>query len=405
MTKYGRSPWIDRFPASRVPSYPKYRGQADTDVAVIGGGLTGCLAAYAFAAAGIGVVLLESDRMGRGTTAMSDGRISDDPGARFVDVEGVMGMRAARHGWQAWRRASLDFLALARRLNLKCDLEPHGMLSLASTPEDTATLKKEQKSRRAAGLDASMVTGAQIFSEAAITSPAALKSKDGATIDPYRAALGIAAAAVERGALVFEHSTVLRTTFNRKIAVVHTTGGTIKVRRVVVATGTPTALFKSLRRHFWFKSSYLVLTERVSANMRRGLGKRSAVVRDSATPPHIIRWVDDDRLLIAGADAETVPPRLRDKTIVQRTGQLMYELSTVYPDISGLQPAYGWEAPYALTAEGLPYLGAHRNFPHHVFAFGDASHSLTGSYLASRIFLRNFLDEADAADEAFAFTR
>ena len=122
-------------------------------------------------------------------------------------------------------------------------------------------------------------------------------------------------------------------------------------------------------------------------------------------PPHIIRWVDDDRLLITGADADTVVPRLLGKTIVQRTGQLMYELSTIYPDISGLQPAYGWEAPYALTAEGLPYPGAHRNFPHHVFAFGDASHCLTGSYLASRIFLRNFLDEAEPADEAFAFTR
>ena len=36
-----------------------------------------------------------------------------------------------------------------------------------------------------------------------------------------------------------------------------------------------------------------------------------------------------------------VPPRQRDKVVVQRTGQLMYELSTMYPDISGIQPALG----------------------------------------------------------------
>jgi glycine/D-amino acid oxidase-like deaminating enzyme len=279
------------------------------------------------------------------------------------------------------------------------------MLSVAATAEDTARIKKEQKSRRAAGLDASMVTGAFVSNEAGLVASAALKSKDGATIDPYRAALGVAAAAAGRGARLFERSPVLRTTFNRKIAVVHTSAGTLKVRRVIVATGTPTALFKSLRRHFWFKSSYLVLTDRVPAKIRQGLGKRNMVLRDSAVPPHIIRWVDGDRLLVTGADAVTGVPRLRDKMIVQRTGQLMYELSTIYPDISGLAPGYGWEAPYALTAEGLPYLGAHRNFPHHLFAFGDASHSLTGSYLASRIFLRDFLDEAEAADEAFAFTR
>ena len=83
----------------------------------------------------------------------------------------------------------------------------------------------------------------------------------------------------------------------------------------------------------------------------------------------------------------------------------MYELSTLYPEISGIAPEYGWDAPYARTADGLPYVGPHRNFPHHLFAFADSSHSLTGSYLASRILLRHFLDEIDPADEGFGFAR
>ena len=287
MTKYGRSPWIDRFPSSRVPAYPKYRGRTSADVAVIGGGLTGCLTAYAFAAAGIDVVLLEEDRVGRGATAMSDGRIAGDPGVGFADVERVMGLRDARHGWQSWRRASLDFVALLRRLNVKCDLVPRGTLQIASTADAALALRKEQKSRRGASMEASVVNGAAVSSEVAISALAALRSKDGATIDPYRAALGVASAAVARGARIFENSPVVRTTFNRKIAFVHTRAGSITVRRVVVATGTPTALFKSLRRHFWFKSSYLVLTDPVPAKVRRNLGKRVMVVRDSAIPPHV----------------------------------------------------------------------------------------------------------------------
>ena len=115
--------------------------------------------------------------------------------------------------------------------------------------------------------------------------------------------------------------------------------------------------------------------------------------------------MEDDRLLIVGADSAYVPPRLRDKTMVQRTGQLMYELSTVYPEISGILPEYGWDQPYALTAEGVPYLGPHRNFPHHLFAFGDASHGVTAAYLASRVLLRHHTGETDAADEAFGFNR
>jgi glycine/D-amino acid oxidase-like deaminating enzyme len=66
-------------------------------------------------------------------------------------------------------------------------------------------------------------------------------------------------------------------------------------------------------------------------------------------------------------------------------------------------PAYGWSAAYARTEDGLPFIGAHRNFPYHLFAFADSSHSVTGSYLASRILLREHLGEPDAADAAFAF--
>jgi glycine/D-amino acid oxidase-like deaminating enzyme len=83
----------------------------------------------------------------------------------------------------------------------------------------------------------------------------------------------------------------------------------------------------------------------------------------------------------------------------------MYELSTLYPDISGILPDYGWDAPYARTSDGLPYIGPHRNFPHHLFAFGDSSHTITGAYLASRILLRHHLDEPAAADRHFGFTR
>ena len=404
MTKYGRSPWVDTFPRSRVPSYPRQRGQLDVDVVIIGGGMTGCASAYAFASAGIKVALLEAEVIGRGSTGACTGWIGDDPGPNFVDVERAMGARAARRAWQAWRRAALDFSALVRRLDLKCHLQPRTAVTIDAAPEQTLRLKKEQAARRAAGFDAPLLSSRVVAAEVAIPA-AAMRTRDGATLDPYRAVLGLAASARERGALLFERSPARRTTFSRRSAVVHTSDGTIRTARIIVATGVPTALFKSLQRHFWFKSSYSALTVPLPAKIRQQLGKRSTVVRDFNVPPHLVRWVDDDRVLVTGADREIVPERLREKTIVQRTGQLMYELSTMYPEISGIPPAYGWDAPYAQTAEGLPYIGPHRNYPHHLFAFGDASPSVTSAYLASRIFLRHYMDDPDPADDCFAFTR
>jgi glycine/D-amino acid oxidase-like deaminating enzyme len=405
MTKYGRSPWVDRFPKSRIPSYPRHRGSMDIEAVIVGGGLTGCATAYAFAVAGVKVMLLEAGQIGRANTASDAGWIADDPGVPLADLEKSLGVRDARRAWQAWRRAALDFATLLRRLDVKCSLEARESLTVAATPDHVARLKRELKARRDAGLDAPMLNAKSIRTETALDASLAMRGKDGATIDPYRACVGLADAAAKRGVAMFERSPVTRITFNRKTADVWTAGGKIRARRVVIATAMPTPLFKALARHFWFKSTYSVLTAPVPARLRKTLGSRDAVMRDLAEPPHIIRWIDDDRLLVTGADAETVAPRLRDKTIVQRTGQLMYELSTMYPDISGLQPEYGWAADYSRTAHGVPYIGQHRNYPHHLFVFGDSSHSVTGSYLASRMLLRQHFGEMDPLDEAFSFNR
>jgi glycine/D-amino acid oxidase-like deaminating enzyme len=405
MIHYGRAPFLDRFPRSRVPSYPRHKGPLSSDVVVVGGGLTGCAAAYAFAAAGIQVTLVEAGRIGQGATGAVAGWISEDPGVGFVELEKLMGVRLARHAFQAWRRAALDFAALLRRLDIQCHLESHSALTVALSPEQIARLKKEQRARLDAGLEAPALNARAVGGEVALGGAFGLRGREGATIDPYRACLGLAKAAAERGARIYEQSPMKRITFNRKTADVHTIGGAIRTQRVVVATSIPSGVFQSLARHFWFRTNYLALTEPVPAKLRRELGKRATVVRDSADPPHIVRWLDDERLLVAGADTEVPQARLKDKVIVQRTGQLMYELSVLYPEISGLQPAYGWSVEYARTAEGLPYFGPHRNFPHQLFAFGDSSHSVTGAYLASRILLRNHLGEIEPSDQAFEFTR
>jgi glycine/D-amino acid oxidase-like deaminating enzyme len=286
-----------------------------------------------------------------------------------------------------------------------CHLEPRGALHVATSQDQAARLKREQKARRDAGLEAPLLPGRIVASEAGIAAVAAIRSREGATLDPYRAAIGLAAAAEERGARLFERSPATRIRFTRRTVDVETADGTLHANRVVVATGVPTTLFKSLVRHFWFRDSFLALTEPVPAKVRRQLGQRASVLRDSATPPHLVRWVDDERLLVAGADKDAVPEKLREKTIVQRTGQLMYELSMLYPDISGVMPAHGWHLTYAATADGLPFIGPHRNHPHHLFAFGGATHSVTGAYLTSRILLRHHLDELDRADEVFGFAR
>ncbi|MFN7916187.1 MAG: FAD-binding oxidoreductase [Vicinamibacterales bacterium] len=403
---YGRSPWVGQFPKSRLPAFPRLKGHATAEVVVIGGGLTGCATAYAFAAAGVDVVLLEAERLGQGPSGSSAGWITDTPTVPFAVSDAALGRRAAKQAWQAWRRAALDLGALVRRRGLSSRFDRRPSLTFARTADAADMLRREHRLRTSAALDLQLLPARAASAIAGCPAMAGVRTTQSALVDPYRLTLAFAAAAVSRGARIFERTAVTRTSSTRDEATAAVgRAATIRASRLVVTTTAPGTLFPALDRHLPLATAFHVLTEPVPAAIRPVLGRRDCLLRDDADPPHRIAWIDDERLLVSGADGGVVPATRRHATLVQRTGQLMYELSTIYPDISGLQPAAGWDQPYATTATGLPLVGPHRHYPRHLFAFGTVGASLTGAGLASRLLVRHYRQETDAADLAFAFGR
>jgi glycine/D-amino acid oxidase-like deaminating enzyme len=185
-----------------------------------------------------------------------------------------------------------------------------------------------------------------------------------------------------------------------------TTGdSTIRAEAVIVATAAPLADLRALRRHLKPQQSYAVVTEPLPAAMRRETGSRSTSLRDSVVPPHFLRWLRDDRIIFSGGDQPPVPARLQDKALVQRTWELMYELSLLYPAISGLQPEWSWHFTHYETVDRLPFVGLHRNFPRHLFAIEGARHGAAFAWLAARILLRHYQGEPVKGDEFFGFSR
>jgi glycine/D-amino acid oxidase-like deaminating enzyme len=396
--------FLDSFPRNRRPDFPRHRGEFRTGVAIIGGGLTGCACAAAFAAAGVDVILLEADRVGAGATAASAGLLRQDFDASFHATAADHGVKTARHVWQGFRRASLDFVATLRRLGIRADLARQDVAVFARDGTEPARqLPREYKARRDSGLECSWLSARTMSHETGIAA-GAIRTK-GDALDPYRACIGLAAAAASRGARIHERTAVRRVRAGRKAVEITTEGGVITADAVIMATGGLLDDVRALRRHFAPAESYAVVTESLPATVRREVGKRAAALRDSGSPPHVLRWLKDDRVLFSGADQAPVPLRLRDRTLVQRANQLMYELTTLYPAISGLQPEWGWDFTHYGSPDGLPVVGPHRNFPRHLFALGQGRHGAGTAWLAARLLLREFLGEPAKGDELFGFVR
>lgn len=397
--------WLDRLPRKRHPEYPRLIGEEDTQAVVVGGGLTGCACACALATAGVRVVLLEAEAVGAGATARSPGIVRQGFDASFERTARAHGLRTARAMWQGFRRTSLDFATALRRLQIKCDLLPVDLLRISLAGDEAARLlRREYQSRRDAGLEASWMVPQAVLREAAMVSGGAIRSR-AFEIDPYRAALGLASAASRRKARVFEGSPVTRIRSRRTGLEIQTPEGIVTTEAVIIATRARLPDLRALRRHLRAEHRYGVVTEPLPAAVARQAGPRSAAIEDDAAPPHLVRWMKDRRVLITGADQPAVPPRAQPQTLVQRTGQLMYELSVLYPPISGTRAAWSWHSEQDTTPDGLPCIGPHRNFPRHFFALGGGRHGEAVAWLAARLATRWFLDKPGKGDEAFGFAR
>lgn len=397
--------FLDTFPRTRRPDYSRYRGDRRARVAIVGGGLTGCACAAAFASAGVDTILLEADRIGAGATAASAGMLRQDLDASFAESVQQHGLRAARHVWQGFRRASLDFGAALRRLEIRAELAPQDLIVFTRDGADAAKrLQREYHARRAAAVDATWLTSRAIAAEASVAAHGGIRTK-GDVIDPYRAALGLAAAAAHRGAAIHEGSAVRRIRARKKFVEIASGTGTITADTVVIATGALIDDLGALRRHFAPVQSFMVVTERMPAAVRREVGRRSAALRDTARDSHLLRWLKEDRVLFSGADQTPVGSRQRDRALVQHANELMYQLTTLYPAISGLQPEWGWDLVSYGSPDGLPVIGPHRNFPRHLFALGQGHHGAGVAWLAARVLLRAFLREPAKGDEYFGFAR
>jgi len=402
-TRYGTVYWLDRFSASKRPAYPRHRGNLNTDVAIVGGGAIGCATAYVLAAAGIHVTLFEQGRIAQSQAAASTGAVLLNPEPDFHKLAKQHGVRDARAIYQISRRGSLEYIAALRRLRIECGLQARDAIHFASTPEGIERLTKEYKARRDAGLEAAGLKGPGLFRHMG-TSGFGIITRGNASVDPYRATVGLARAAAARGAAVFERSKVLRIRPLRRGVEITTDGGMVTASKVVLASGYPTDDFKPLRRRFSRCDGYVVLTPDLPAAVRREMTPPGYILRDTSSPDHWLHWTGN-RVLFAGADQSSVPGRAKQQAIIQRTGQLMYELSVLRPAISGLMPEYSWDVEYSRTIDGVPYYGPHRNYPHHYFAFGGGPGGLGLSFAAARIILRHHQGRPEKADESFSFTR
>jgi len=101
------------------------------DCVVVGGGITGALAGYHLAEAGVDAVILDRRDIGTGSTSGSTGLLQYEVDVPLRELIHKVGKQAANRSYLLCREAIGKLAGLAARHHIRCGFESRPSLQLA----------------------------------------------------------------------------------------------------------------------------------------------------------------------------------------------------------------------------------------------------------------------------------
>jgi glycine/D-amino acid oxidase-like deaminating enzyme len=360
---------------------PPLAGDARAEVAIVGGGLTGLSTALALRRAGVDAVVLEREFCGFGASGRNAGHLTPTIGKDLPTLLMLYGqerttaiVRFADHCVQRTER-------LIAELGIDCDYAPSGNVMAVVHPKQEKRLRRaaeiagrvganvrflERDEMRARGLPAAFLCGAL---EGA-----------GGTLDPGKLVLGLRRAALAAGVRIHEGTRVTRIERGAE-PVLHTTGGTLRAERVVMASNAWTREIGAPGGRILPLYVTLFETEPLSDAQLAALGGWRG--REGIYSAHEILEsyrLTARRTIIGGSKAPRYHwgarpgaqggPDAHCQTVIARA------FRERFPALASLPIARYWGGWIAMTLSFLPSIGAHARGGRHWHALGYNGHGI-----------------------------
>jgi glycine/D-amino acid oxidase-like deaminating enzyme len=369
----------------------------ETEVLVVGAGITGAFVAQALAAEGMDVAVVDRRGPACGSTAASTALVQYEIDVPLTMLSARIGLDRAR---RAWRRSRLAVDALAGVLrSVGCaDMVQRDTLYLAGNVLDPEALRQESAARRAVGLETSFLGQAQLRSRFGIRARGALMTYGNLAIDPRKATLSLLADAVANRARIFAPADIVGVEARQRHVTARTkTGEAIKARHLVFATGYEMPKAVPGRGH------KIISTWAFATRPQRSrLWPGEVMIWEAADPYLYIRTTSDGRVICGGEDEEFSDAERRDALIERKTRTLERKLARVLPGIDA-RADLAWAGSFGNSSTGLPTIGKVPGMPNCWAALGYGGNGTTYSRIAAEIIRGALCGRPDADADLYDF--
>jgi glycine/D-amino acid oxidase-like deaminating enzyme/nitrite reductase/ring-hydroxylating ferredoxin subunit len=349
--------------------YPVLETDLDVDVAVVGGGLTGLVAAWHLVEAGRRVAVVEERRIAFGETGHTTAHLTALVDTRYARIERWFGAEAARLVARSNIEA-IDWIErTARVLGIECDFERVPAYLYSERASDLDSIRQELDAARDAGLDVSFSHDVPI----PFPTAGGMRIEAQAQFHPRRFLLPLAERIAGRGSWILESTRVTGVTEGEP-CVVETTGGTIRARDVIVAAHVPSVNRAALITKLAAYRTYAI-------GVRGGRPLTRALFWDTDDPYHytrVQRTRDGEVILVGGEDHKT-----GTEIETLRRFEALADWAEARFDV--LRVDFRWSGQIIEPVDGLPYIGRNAASTHVYVATGYSGNGMTWGTAAGRL--------------------
>jgi glycine/D-amino acid oxidase-like deaminating enzyme len=375
-------------------------GDADCEVAVLGGGITGALVAYFLTRAGISTLLLDKRDFGAGSTAASTGLLQYEVDVPLVDLIRKVGTAHAVHAYRRGLQAIDEIEAIVEDLGDDCGFARRSTLYFASSPADLPALTMEYDCRKEFGFQVSFLKRQELNPWCSIDAPGAMYSLGDGQIDPYRITRRLLERGRDQGLRAFSKTAVRAIDRKDGGIVLQTDTGRVRADAVVFASGYESHRYLS-EDVGSLHTTYALATEPLASSEGWPDG---CLIWETARPYFYARQTDDGRAIIGGEDTPFSDDHERQSLMEQKAAKLAARFKTLFPRIEAT-PAYAWAGTFGETRDGLAYIGNPSGREREYFALGYGGNGITFSMIAARVITDLFLKRPNEDAAVFRFGR
>jgi glycine/D-amino acid oxidase-like deaminating enzyme len=390
----GRTVWE----AGGLPLLPRseLRGDIETDVLIVGAGITGAIAADVLTQAGLTVAIADRRSPVRGSTAASTALLLAEIDTPLTVLAERIGRRDAGRAWLRSRRSVRD---LARRADgISCDWAQRDALYLAGDVLDARALENEADARRSIGWPCDYLGKDELRRHYGIARDGAIRSRDNAEVDPVRLAGGFLRRALARGARIFAPVEITDVSPSPRQVTARTRNGfAFKAAALVYASGYELPRLVPRAGHR-VASTWAMAT----APQPDRLWRSRCLIWEASDPYLYIRTTRDCRVMIGGEDEDFADAVSRDALIDKKTAALERKLHALFPDLDA-RAEFAWAGSFGVSRTGLPTIGRLRGRANCFAVLGFGGNGITFGMIAAQL-LRGYLrGPRDPDSDLFAF--